>query len=433
MPSRPARTLSVALSCNNNEAFNNTVQRDFIPVLGGVIDIKKDLVSFQKNFFRKSYYVRVSSQPAHCALLDKGKFMLGSTEWTITAASSALVNVTVHWAPDEMCDDMIAAALKPYGAVVDFVKPTFFDNELKHVRTGIRRYRFKCHSKRYVPNFINFAGDIVMFTYPGQVPECRKCGQARHKAHECKAKFCDNCNGFTPHENPHVEINCDKPCRHCHHTMHTISDCDVRNNSYAAKAREAEIRTFGEGPLPSSRANVAEKTAVKAGDLEVDADVSDVNVGDVGEDETADAVQPTGTGEGNTIDVDVDVNLGNVEIESGGSQPDVALSSPAGNALSEVGDDAQSSDRWSDVPMDVLAAVSSMQQEGDRKLENGKRAKIDCAAAMDSEDSDCEMGSEDGERLDMTPSPSQDIDTSMLEFRRKQSTAKRGRARKRQI
>lgn len=46
---RPARTLSVAISTRSSSAFSTAVQRDFITFLSGVINIKTDLISFQKN------------------------------------------------------------------------------------------------------------------------------------------------------------------------------------------------------------------------------------------------------------------------------------------------------------------------------------------------------------------------------------------------
>lgn len=399
---KPSKALSVAISTKDSACFSEVVQRDFIPVLSGMINIKSELVSFQKNYFKKMFYARVSTLASHNILLNKASFTLNGSEWSIAPATSVYLNLTAHWAPDEMTDTTIGDALKPYGECLGVNKPKFRDPELAHVRTGIRIYRFKCHQVRYIPNFINFGGEVVMFTYPGQTYECRRCGQAGHKAPECKSMWCQNCGGFTPHENSHVEIECDEQCRMCSSYQHTVSECCARASSYAARVK-------GDVPRPPSTSHQNEDTSMDEEDRDID--VCDDSESDDNQSE-------------HELTSDADMSAEEVDKESA-PEPDTEPESnprpPAASLKQTIVQPTTST---------IRAEVHQCSSPEPVKQKKQKLADQTSEPAKASgEEETCQTETTEMNCGDMTPTPSQEVSSLMIDYRKKKSVASRGRRR----
>lgn len=410
---RPTKALSVAISARSSVAFSTAVQRDFISALSTMVDIKNDVLSFQKNYYKKMFYLRVSTVAGHNALISKGSFMLDGTEWNITPASSVYLNLTAHWAPDEMADETILEALRPYGECLGVTKPKFTDPELSHVRTGIRVYRFKCHQTRYVPNFVNFGGDVVMFTYPGQAYECRKCGQTNHKAPQCKATWCDNCNGFSPHENPHIEKDCKQLCRMCASDRHTVMDCCARAWSYAA-------RVIGDRSKLAPTIADSSHLRIEPGDEDTevnvceDADTS-IEVDTHSDGNLSDKCDDDGMEE----DYDKELELALAECE-GSPQEECGNPPPEGNRSVSVGGRKNETQVHAEVHKSASPGPAKQKRA---KLENrtpDRRQRISAAVPTDSELSDDSC---------MTPTPTENCSTMLIDYRKKKTTASRGRRR----
>lgn len=401
---KPSKALSVAISTKDNAAFSAVVQRDFIPVLSGMINIKSELVSFQKNYFRKIFYVRLSTLASHNVLLNKGSFDLNGSEWSIGPATSVYMSLTAHWAPDEMTDATISEALKPYGECLGVNKPKFKDPELSHVRTGIRIYRFRCHQVRYVPNFINFGGEVVMFTYPGQTYECRRCGQQGHKAPLCKAAWCQNCGGFTPHENWHVEIECVEPCRMCLSYEHTVSECCARLSSYAARVKGDALR-------PSRTSTQIEEAPASMDEEDQDIDVCE-------DTDSNDNQSENGATSGEDMSAD------EADKEST-SEPDPEPESnpqPQEKLLTQIIDDPKACVVRAEVHK-CFSPEPVKQKKQKLTIETNDPPK----PSDDEEKRPAEIAEEPC--VDMTPTPSQECSTMLIDYRKKKSVASRGRRR----
>lgn len=487
------RSLTVAIRTFSGEAFSKAVQRDFIAQLREVIDLKYDCGCFQKNYLKKVFFVTLRNKPAYEAVLQKGEFSVGGVSWAVEPASPLFLTATVHWAPDELEDKVIAEALREYGQCIGVRKPAFSDPEMANIQTGVRYYRIKCHKERYVPNFINFANNTVtvMFTYPGQIPECRKCGQQRHKARDCRAEFCLNCNGFTPHDNPHTEVDCMGPCRHCGNTIHTISQCNSRRDSYAARTRQKDLESDMEGPglfrekmRKDETASVSEPVDlsatcdpetngkdvndgadvddVNAGCVNVtgarkrgevvasdcyashrvpgDVDVSDVGGGEVGSENVAvdmeaprcDELEESVTGEKRHFDVDDadaddDVNLWSTEEEL------MDMESESGNADNANGSESHkgNTDNVSGNDLSGLASQKKQKLDEDQTDKPGTvtAESSSAASSYDTVHNDADESADES----MTPVPSQDSDPWLIQYRRKNPFASRAGRRKKKV
>lgn len=167
--------VTAQVNCNEIQCIPFT--RDWANVLGVFWDtniavcLKKNLSSkinkvktkFSEELLQKSILFRSPISICTLPLLALRKYSSKGTECNITPASSSFINLTVQLALDEnvsWCDCLLPQTLR-----MDIDKHTFSDEALQHVRPGIRLYKLRCHSQRYVPNFINFAVDVVVLTY----------------------------------------------------------------------------------------------------------------------------------------------------------------------------------------------------------------------------------------------------------------------------
>lgn len=165
---------------------------------------------------------------------------LGDKQWYVKPAEPNDRIVTVHWVPPEMDDKIIISYLCKFRTVdLNVTEHCVFDDKhkLAGIKTGIRRYKVKFHDTVYVHNYVIFGFDDVMFPFPGQTPECSRCGQARHYMRECRAEMCANCKGYSSHNDPHNESNCPLPCNRCGGSGHNVKHCHASATSYASAAR----------------------------------------------------------------------------------------------------------------------------------------------------------------------------------------------------
>lgn len=87
--------------------------------------------------------------------------------------------------------------------------PKYNAGSLKDNEMGARR--IKLDPVRKGPNVITFNDETVMSTYPEMLPEYCKCAQDTHTLQDCQAIYCDNCKGFTSHENLYTTMYVPNP------------------------------------------------------------------------------------------------------------------------------------------------------------------------------------------------------------------------------
>lgn len=233
----------IMITAESRADFMSVSNQFFANFLAERIDVAKEVIHFQKNFMKKSFCVKLKSELAVSKVIQTQKVKIKGKNFTIQSSSDMSFWLTVHWANPDLPDEAIKKAISPYGKIISMFRPKYDSGPLKGVEMGTRRIKLDPVRKgRYVPNFITFNDETVMFTYPGMNPECRKCAQDTHKFQDCQAIYCDNCKGFSPHEHPHTTIDCPEPCRNCQSLDHSISWCRQRK-SYASNLRSEPSRS----------------------------------------------------------------------------------------------------------------------------------------------------------------------------------------------
>lgn len=236
----------LTITAESRADFMSVSNQFFASYLAEKIDVGREVLSFQKNIFKKQFYIKLRSESAVKELCLRQRVTIKGRNFTIQSCSDNSFWITVHWANTDLPDETITTGLAPYGEVLHMMRPRYETGPLKGVEMGTRRIKFDPkNGKKYVPNFIQFNEDTVMFTYPGMTPECRRCAQDDHKFHECQSIYCENCQGFTPHCNPHTTQECPEACHQCHSYDHTISWCR-RKASYASTLRDRQTEPIRE-------------------------------------------------------------------------------------------------------------------------------------------------------------------------------------------
>ncbi|KAH7945732.1 hypothetical protein HPB49_014906 [Dermacentor silvarum] len=140
----------------------------------------------------------------------------------------SVVYVTVYRLPPCVSDDVLTAALAPYGKFRGISDVVFKDRT--DISNGSRLV--KLEMVKPPPNFIMVTGYLVMLEYKGMKEVCSKCGAEGHFGASCTSSRCARCAIFG-----HATATCNAPCRRCN-GEHATVDC-VQPRSYAAAVAPA--------------------------------------------------------------------------------------------------------------------------------------------------------------------------------------------------
>lgn len=162
------------------------------------------------------------------------RVILGTKSATVTTLLARLrsllmgpqvVYVTVYRLNPVVSHADLAAALRPYGKVLNVSQPSW--RSLQHIKTGMRLV--KMEMAKAVPNFMKIRGFKAQFEYKGVRRVCARCGQSGHQVSNCKTPWCGRCSEYG-----HDEADCNAKCRRCKGN-HATADC-LRPRSYADAA-----------------------------------------------------------------------------------------------------------------------------------------------------------------------------------------------------
>ncbi|KAH6942593.1 hypothetical protein HPB50_008250 [Hyalomma asiaticum] len=164
-------------------------------------------------------------------------FKLKHEKVAVEAVGPPVTFVNVYRLPAYLPDEVLVAALQPYGKVrcVNFATLAGRHNKLNGVRI------VKIEMSRPVPNFMTIQGHRVMFEYRGMRRVCARCGDDGHMASNCVSPYCKRCGVFG-----HETEGCSEECKRCGGT-HGTRDC-FRKKTYASAAR-GSATTNNEPPL----------------------------------------------------------------------------------------------------------------------------------------------------------------------------------------
>ncbi|KAH7932838.1 hypothetical protein HPB49_003345 [Dermacentor silvarum] len=170
--------------------------------------------------------VRSAAQAAKMAA--KGSLLLANKIVPLERMGTPVVYVTVYRLPPCVSDDVLTAALAPYGKCRGISDVVFKD------RTDISNDSrlVKLEMVKPPPNFVTVTGFRVRLEYKGMKRVCSKCGEEGHFGASCTSSRCARCAIFG-----HPTATCNAPCRCCN-GEHASVDC-VQPRSYAAAVAPA--------------------------------------------------------------------------------------------------------------------------------------------------------------------------------------------------
>ncbi|KAH7945560.1 hypothetical protein HPB49_012889 [Dermacentor silvarum] len=149
-------------------------------------------------------------------------FRVNHVRVPVEAVGPPVTFVNVYRLPVYVFNEVVAAALQPYGNVksVAYTKVLNRQNKLNGVRV------VRVEMCRPVPNFMTMQGHRVMCEYRGMRRVCARCGDGNHMATACTSPYCKRCGVFG-----HEAESCDEECRKCG-GRHATKTC-FRGKAYA--------------------------------------------------------------------------------------------------------------------------------------------------------------------------------------------------------
>ncbi|KAH7932643.1 hypothetical protein HPB49_000386 [Dermacentor silvarum] len=149
-------------------------------------------------------------------------FRVNHVRVPVEAVGPPVTFVNVYRLPVYVSNEVVAAALQPYGNVksVAYTKVLNRQNKLNGVRV------VRVEMCRPVPNFMTMQGHRVMCEYRGMRRVCARCGDGNHMATACTSPYCKRCGVFG-----HEAESCDEECRKCG-GRHATKTC-FRGKAYA--------------------------------------------------------------------------------------------------------------------------------------------------------------------------------------------------------
>ncbi|KAG0427004.1 hypothetical protein HPB47_025919 [Ixodes persulcatus] len=146
---------------------------------------------------------------------------LGATNFQLSVTSSSamsrIVNagalsivtaITCLFLPVYVKSEALAAALAPYGKVLDIRFGVYQDHPT--LRTGTRYIRMEMKESTPVPNFLRVSGHRATFDYRGLRRVCRRCQREGHIKAACNVPYCTRCAAFG-----HDSAGCAVGCGRC--------------------------------------------------------------------------------------------------------------------------------------------------------------------------------------------------------------------------
>lgn len=158
-------------------------------------------------------------------ITEKGAVIVNGVSCPVACMGPQVVYVTVYRLNPVVSNADLAAALKPYGKVLNVSQPTW--KSIQHVKTGMKLV--KMEMAKAVPNFMSIRGFKAQFEYKGVRRVCARCGQSGHQVSDCKTPWCGRCSVYG-----HGDTDCNAQCRRCKGN-HATADC-LRPRSYADAA-----------------------------------------------------------------------------------------------------------------------------------------------------------------------------------------------------
>ncbi|KAH7965251.1 hypothetical protein HPB49_005406 [Dermacentor silvarum] len=191
--------------------------------------------------------VRSAAQAAKMAA--KGSLLLANKIVPLERMGTPVVYVTVYRLPPCVSDDVLTAALAPYGKCRGISDVVFKDRT--DISNGSRLV--KLEMVKPPPNFITVTGFRVMLEYKGMKRVCSKCGAEGHFGASCTSSRCARCAIFG-----HPTATCNAPCRRCNGEHATVDCVQPQSNetlhaTMSSSATEDDEEPALDAPLTRSQ------------------------------------------------------------------------------------------------------------------------------------------------------------------------------------
>ena len=100
--------------------------------------------------------------------------------------------ITIHWAPDFIPNELIAEHFNQNYTVTSINK----DKDQYGFFNGNRKITLESAEINSIPHLDTIANHQILITTPGRPPLCLKCHQTGHIRQNCLTPFCRHCNIF---------------------------------------------------------------------------------------------------------------------------------------------------------------------------------------------------------------------------------------------
>ena len=100
--------------------------------------------------------------------------------------------ITIHWAPDFIPNELIAEHFNQNYTVTSINK----DKDQYGFFNGNRKITLESAELNSIPHLDTIANHQILITTPGRPPLCLKCHQTGHIRQNCLTPFCLHCNIF---------------------------------------------------------------------------------------------------------------------------------------------------------------------------------------------------------------------------------------------
>ncbi|KAG0441993.1 hypothetical protein HPB47_015798 [Ixodes persulcatus] len=167
-----------------------------------------------------NFQLSVTSSSAMSHIGNAGALSIGGTLIPIVPVGPQVTAITCLFLPVYVKGEALAAALAPYGKVLDIRFRVYQDHAT--LRTGTRYIRMAMKESTSVPNFLRVSGHRATFDYRGLRRVCRRCQREGHIKAACNVPYCTRCAAFG-----HDSARCAAGCGRCE-AAHTTVDCTQR-------------------------------------------------------------------------------------------------------------------------------------------------------------------------------------------------------------
>lgn len=222
-PPQPTKALTFDVSCPPGASVDS-----IFDAATGIVGTA-ELFSVQ-HLGATNFQLSVTSSSAMSRIVNAGALSIGGTLVPIVPVGPQVTAITCLFLPVYVKSEALAAALAPYGKVLDIRFGVYQDHPT--LRTGTRYIRMEMKEATPVPNFLRVSGHRATFDYRGLRRVCRRCQREGHIKAACNVPYCTRCAAFG-----HDSAGCAAGCGRCG-AAHATVDCTQRR-TYSSVAGQS--------------------------------------------------------------------------------------------------------------------------------------------------------------------------------------------------